>query len=456
MNKKLKPYDNLKKTRQEWLGTIPAHWRKAKSKRLFNEVSIKNHPNEELLSATQNMGVVPRSKLNTRVVMPSGNLETFKLVQPGDFVISLRSFQGGLEYSNYRGIVSPAYNILEEKTNQNKMFYKYLFKCHDFIGELQKNVTGIRQGKNIDVNDFKEIILPIPPIEEQDQIATYLESQLTRINKFIQTKKKLISALKELKRAIINKAVTKGIKSNVKMKSSDIVWLGDIPENWDCHKFSRVAKVKSNLVHPNEYPSYTQVSPENIEKNSGRLLECKTVNESGIISANHLFYKGQILYSKVRPKLNKVVIVPFDGLCSADMYPIETDLINKYLLYFMLSDIFLMQLSVSNNRVKMPKINKEELANIIVVVPPEESQIEIVHYIEDKWEMIDFSISTLEKEISLIAEYRTRLISDVVTGKVDIRGIEVSDTGVESLDLEESINEEFTDKEVMDSEECEA
>ena len=118
MNNELRPYSEIKDSHYEWLGVVPNHWKLAKAKRLFKETSVKNHPNEELLSATQNKGVIPRRLLQTRVVMPMGNFETFKLVNEGNFVISLRSFQGGLEYSKYRGIVSPAYNVLEENAGQ--------------------------------------------------------------------------------------------------------------------------------------------------------------------------------------------------------------------------------------------------------------------------------------------------------------------------------------------------
>lgn len=447
MNNELKPYDEYKISKQEWLGCIPTHWKQAKSKRLFKEISIKNCQDEELLSATQNRGVIPRSMLKTRVVMPTGNLETFKLVREGNFVISLRSFQGGLEYSKYRGIVSPAYNILEQKSKQKGMYYKYLFKSHNFIGELQRNVTGIRQGKNIDVNDFKEIVLPIPTLEEQDLIVKYLDHQLAKINKFIKAKKKLIAALKEQNQAVINEVVTKGINPNVMMKPSGVEWLGNIPEDWKVEKFSRIAKVKSNLVHPSDYLSFIQVSPENIEKNTGKLFECKTVLESGIISDNHLFYKGQILYSKVRPKLNKVTIAPFNGLCSADMYPIETTLETKYLLYYMLSDLFLLQLAVTDNRVKMPKINKEELSCIIVVIPPRNVQKDIVDYIEKRKMITDKLVSDLEKEIELVNEYKISLISDVVTGNVDVRNIKINEV------LNEEIEFEVADDETIEGEE---
>ena len=167
-----------------------------------------------------------------------------------------------------------------------------------------------------------------------------------------------------------------------------------IPEHWKVLKFKHIATVKSNLVDPSQYLDYPQVSPENIEKGSGKLLECKTVRDIGVESNNHLFYRGQILYSKVRPILNKVTIAPFDGLCSADMYPIETAINKKYLIYLMLSNVFLAQIKlVTENRVKMPKINQDEISRIIVCSPSCTDQEAIAKFLDNSCSKIDRLIS---------------------------------------------------------------
>ena len=151
------------------------------------------------------------------------------------------------------------------------------------------------------------------------------------------------------------------------MKDSGVAWIGEIPADWQIVKFSRIASVKCNLVAPDDYLELPQISPENIEKGSGKLLSYKTVEESGIISGNHLFHKGQLLYSKIRPKLNKVCIAPFPGLCSADMYPIESKQNIRFLMYCMLSDAFVGQVSmITEDRVKMPKINQDELSSLLL------------------------------------------------------------------------------------------
>ncbi|WP_315111420.1 restriction endonuclease subunit S [Clostridium intestinale] len=448
----LRPYDGYKKIDLLWIDKIPKHWTVVGNRALWSERKIQNCVDEELLSVTIKKGIIRQiDLLKNTSKKDSSNLDKskYKLVLPNDIAYNkMRMWQGAVGASKYKGIVSPAYIVLKPISKFNPGYYHYLMRTPDYIEESHRYSYGMCDDQlNLRYEDFKQMKIIKPPLDEQDKIVKYLNLKLSKINKFIKAKKKLIAALKEQKQAVINEAVTKGINPNVKMKASGIEWLGDIPEDWNCQKFSRIAQVKSNLVHPSDYSSYIQVSPENIEKNSGKLLKCNTVLESGIISDNHLFYKGQILYSKVRPKLNKVTIAPFDGLCSADMYPIETRLDTSYLLYFMLSNIFLMQLSVTDNRVKMPKINKEELSSIIIVEPPKNIQQELVHYIEEKNILVDRAITVLEKEINLITEYSTSLISNVVTGKLDVRHIEIDDIMDEDTEIGE------TEDEIIESEE---
>ena len=199
-------------------------------------------------------------------------------------------------------------------------------------------------------------------------------------------------------------------------KESGVQWLGEIPGHWGCIPFRRLASVKSNLVHPVDYMDYPQIAPDSIEKNSGRILHWKTVADSNVESDNHLFFKGQILYSKIRPLLNKVTIAPFDGLCSADMYPIETMQNTKFLLYYMLSNAFLESVTnATRDRVKMPKINREELGSIDICVPPLSEQRAIVTYLDDKCGKIDKLVEGKQKQIELLAEMKQRIIADAVT-----------------------------------------
>lgn len=151
-------------------------WRKIGAGEIFKSITVKGFDKEELLSATQDRGIIPRTMLDGRVTMPEGTRTGYKLVEPGDFVISLRSFQGGLEYSYYRGIVSPAYTVLKTKREIDEEFYKQYYKSSEFIGRLATAVIGIRDGKQISYDDFCVVKIPYPSIEEQITIARVLQT----------------------------------------------------------------------------------------------------------------------------------------------------------------------------------------------------------------------------------------------------------------------------------------
>lgn len=258
-------------------------------------------------------------------------------------------------------------------------------------------------------------------IGEQQKISAYLDRKCEKIDDIIEKQKQVIEKLKEYKLSIITEAVTKGLNPDVKMKNSGVEFLGRVPDNWDIIKFGRCISIKSNLVPPESYYDYPQIAPDSIEKNSAKLLIYKTVRESGVISWNHLFFKGQIIYSKIRPLLNKVIIAPFDGLCSADMYPIETDNNSKYIVYIMLSDYFLTQVALlTENRVKMPKINQNELSGIMIALPPIKEQQQIADYLDKKCSAIDSAITKKQAIIGKLTEYKKPLIYEVVTGKREV------------------------------------
>lgn len=197
-------------TGKKRLPGFSGEWKRVKAGLLFGSSSIRSNKLEPLLSVTQDKGVVPRDMLETRVTMPNGDLSSFKLVDVGDFVISLRSFEGGLEYSKYRGIVSPAYTVLKKKTDISDVFYKVYFKSNDFIQRLAVAVIGIRDGKQISYSDFCYIKIPYPSLQEQNAIANVFVSCDSEIllakqelNRFQQQKKGLMQVLLTGKKRVI-------------------------------------------------------------------------------------------------------------------------------------------------------------------------------------------------------------------------------------------------------------
>ncbi|EHP6064536.1 restriction endonuclease subunit S [Escherichia coli] len=180
-------------------------WKWLRAAELFKTISQKNNSeDEELLAVTQDLGVILRSMLERRVVMPDGSTKGYKLVVPGNFIISLRSFQGGLEYSRYRGLVSPAYTVLTPIKKIVDEFYKQYYKSYDFIGHLAVAVIGIRDGKQISYEDFSFLKLPYPEIEEQQKIAAVLSAADAEIS----TLEKKLACLRDEKKALMQQLLT--------------------------------------------------------------------------------------------------------------------------------------------------------------------------------------------------------------------------------------------------------
>jgi len=200
-------------TGKKRLKGFDGEWKKLGAGEIFKSVSVKGFDDEELLSATQDKGIIPRSMLDARVTMPTGKTTLFKLAEKGDFVISLRSFQGGLEYSYYRGIVSPAYTVLKFKKQINDEFYKQYFKSYNFIGHLSVAVIGIRDGKQISYDDFCIVKIPYPSIKEQIAIAAVLQTA----DNEIQLLKNKSEKLKEQKKGLMQQLLTG--KKRLKIKS---------------------------------------------------------------------------------------------------------------------------------------------------------------------------------------------------------------------------------------------
>lgn len=423
----VRKYDTYKDSGIEWIGKIPQNWNVRKLFGLLKSIGSGTTPkgNDSYYDGDipwLNTGDLTDSYVNiigkTVTDIAMTECSALKLFDKNSVVIAMYGATiGKLGIITFPTTTNQACCVMScSKSLYNKYLFYVLYSARDYILTLS---YGAGQ-PNISQETMKSFKLCCPDVVEQQKIADYLDKKCGEIDKVVETEKSVIEKLKEYKQSIITEAVTKGLDKSVPLKDSGIEWIGQIPQNWKVLKFSNIAKVKSNLVNPNEYLSYYQISPENIEKDTGNLLNnfC-TVEESGVISGNHLFFKGQILYSKIRPNLNKVTIAPFDGLCSADMYPIETDVNTNYFLYTMLSDTFVSQVKLYiENRVKMPKINQNELSNIYVAIPNDSKEQELIaEYLDKKCSEIDKAIANKEQVIEKFTEYKKSLTYECVTGK---------------------------------------
>lgn len=448
-------YPEYKDSDVVWLHAIPVHWKIVKAKRIFHETSIKNHPHEPLLAATQTKGVIPKSLYENTTVTATKNFETLKFVKKGDFVISLRSFQGGIEYAHYQGIISPAYTILEPQEEVVHKYYRYLLKSKHYISGLTLLVTGIREGQNIDTGKFKDSFLPLPPIDEQTQIAAFLDYKLAKIDRFILKKKQLIKLLNEQKAAIINQAVIKGFDHNASMKSSGIEWLGDIPEHWEvkklksfCKGFGRIGYrgyKTTDLVDKGE--GAITISPSNIKDYFMIFDECTYLSlEKYEESPEIKIFNNDILMVKTGSTYGKVGIVKNlmeKATINPQLLVFKENKINADYLYLLLKSTHVqtqVQLNVIGSTI--PTISQTKILNFKLVIPPIDEIESLLVQINNETLIIDKTISTIEKEITLTQEYKTALIAEAVTGKIDVREFEIPETQDEETyeDLEEELN----------------
>lgn len=442
----MKQYDKYKEIPAPWLSKIPIHWSFRKIRYAFNERSEKGYPHEPLLSATQSHGVIPQALHESRMVSASKDFHLLKLVEVGDFVISLRSFQGGIEYAYYRGIISPAYTIMSPRDIIDSGYFRYLAKSEDFIRLLQTCVTGIREGQNIDYKTLRRNVMPIPPKGEQEQIVRYLNWKVSLINKFVKEKKREVALLKELKNAEINHAVTRGLNPEIPLNDSGIEWIGQIPEHWDCERittqFIENRNLNSKLEYNNALKFQFGTLAAKIDMGASENYN-ETYTKYTVIKDNDIVINGLNLnYDFVT---QRVAIATECGIITSAYIVISPRKSSNsaFFCYFFKSMDSRKLLNGMGTGIRLT-LSFAELKKQYIPIPSSAEQQQIVSYIADKEEKINKAISDIEREIALVKEYKARLISDVVTGKVDVREIVVPDFQSESEVVETT--EEETDE----------
>jgi len=437
-----KKYPAYKDSGVEWIGEIPTGWEAIRMKFLFRDVSIKNKPEEELLSVTQNQGVVPRAWVKNRMVMPSGNLESFKFIKKGDFAISLRSFEGGLEYCHHDGIISPAYTVLKKSGELIDNYYTYLFKSFSFISEIQTSVVGIREGKNISYPELSYSLLPFPSLQEQTAIANFLDDKTAKIDTAIAQKEKMIALLKERKQIMIQNAVT-GKWSMVngkwaetpreKMKDSGVEWIGEIPEGWEVKKLRYLGETQNGISAGAEYfgKGYPFVSYSDVYNNRELPKVVKGLAQSTEEDQKqYSVKKGDVFFTRTSETIEEI---GFSSVCLSTIYKStfggflirfrpssKKFLFDGYSKFYFSSKIHRAYFVKEMNLVTRASLSQELLKNLPTIIPSINEQKEIAFYIENETSKIDKAVSTEKTQIEKLKEYKSILIDSAVTGKIKV------------------------------------
>lgn len=418
MKEELKPYSEYIKSNMFWSSTIPRDWKEIKIKHLFVEHSDKGYPHEQLLSATQSRGVIPTALYETRTVVATKGLETLKLVEVGDFVISLRSFQGGIEYAYYRGIISPAYTVMTPNSLIHRGYFKYLAKSYLFIDLLKTCVTGIREGQNINYTLLKRSSIPVPSLEEQKQIERFLDSKISKINKYIKDKKREIELLKEqieylcyfgeIETPIIHSWDSAFDKSWERIKAKHV--FQEINTK-NCGEAELLAVTQDRGVVFKKDCTQNYVSP------NGSLEGLKLVRNGDFVISLRSF-QGGIEYSNCQG----IVSPAYNVFRLKAMF--NTDKLNTYFRFLFKTRPFIELLKSVGGGIRDGKnISFIDFSQFYIPIPTEKQLTTIVE--------ISKRLDVLQKQniqlFKLMNEYKTSLICEVVTGKVDVRDLKVSE-----------------------------
>lgn len=422
----------------EWLGTVPSHWRLIKNKYIFSEKkdTVGENSGEYILLSLTLQGIIPRDMDNPSGKFPA-EFNTYKTVYPDDIVFCLFDIEETprtVGHSSHSGMITGAYTVIEcnDMVLSRYIYYYYLYL--DIDKRLGSLYTGLR--KVITRSNFFNLKTPLPPLSEQSAIADFLDAKTDQIDTLIDKKQRQIKLLQEQRTALINQAVTKGLNLNVVMKDSRIEWLGEIPEHWEVKQLRRYKVLVQtgpfgSQLHANEYVTngFPVVNPANMV--NGKIVPDKHKqigDEKRQELSRHILQKDDVVFAR-RGDLGRAVLVTQheEGwLCGTGSILIRflesrlySDFLSHYLQLPSLRDYFVSS-SVGST---MDNLNSQILLGMPMIEPPKDEQIKITEYVGILQDKSNQVVSEISREIDLLSEYRTAIISEAVTGKIDVRGI---------------------------------
>ncbi|ELK0695267.1 restriction endonuclease subunit S [Campylobacter upsaliensis] len=406
----------------KWLGgggKIPAHWEVKPLQAIFNQRNKQNNNLEfqTILSLVKDVGVIPYEEKGNVGNKAKDDLQGYKIARVNDLVLNkMNAVIGSLGVSKYDGLVSPIYLVLYT-ANPNYLitYYSYLFQIKSVQKFLRKFAYGIMEiRESIDYLEFKKMFLPTPPLQEQKEIAEFLDSKCEKIQNYIEKKQKLITLLQEKKQALINEAATKGLNPNIESKNSGIEYLGLIPHHWEVKKLKYIATLRNQKSNDSDF----KVGLENIESQTGKYISTNEVvfEDSGIY-----FYKNDILFGKLRPYLAKVFLADREGVCVSEFLVLTPKKqCGNFLKFLMLSPLFISVVDGSTYGSKMPRASWEFIGNLKIPLPPLHEQKEIAEFLDSKVAQINSVIEKTKRQIELVKEYKNTLINEAVCGRINL------------------------------------
>jgi type I restriction enzyme S subunit len=381
-------------------------------------------------------GVVLRSQLREHEnhnFIPE-DLSSYKVVQPGDLVINkMKAWQGSMGISQWHGIVSPAYFVFTLDI-QERDFSSRLLRSRPYVSFFGRASDGVRIGQwDLSISGMKRIPALIPPVAEQRQIGAFLTDFDRRINRAIRSKRRLIGLMEEQKQAIIHRTVTRGLDPGVRLKPSGFHWLGEVPRHWQLSRLKFVASDIVDCLHATpvyvDGAPYAAIRTADIEPGRVRMASARRISEAQyrLWTARLVPRAGDILYSREGERYGIAALVPEDvELCISQrmmVFRIVPEHSSGYVMWLLNCPEVYSQAAADMIGATAPHVNVSTIKNYVLALPPRDEQLAIVSAITDAVAPLDEAKARADREISLLREYRTRLVADVVTGQLDVRGV---------------------------------
>lgn len=407
-----------------WLGGIPKRWVLKKAKYLFCQRFEKgNSKNLELLTPSQHFGVIPQTmleELTTQVVVKIGekvDLRSFKGIHPGDFCISLRSFQGGFEYCKYEGVVSSAYTVFYPIVPIVDDYYRFLFKSKSFIERMNAYTMSLRDGKNIPFEDFAETFIPYPPLDEQKKIAWFLDEKCAEIDALMARISEEIDLLKRQRGAIIHDVVNHGVNPDSKLIDSGIEWIGVIPKHWQINRLGTLYRLRNTKVSDRDYPPLSVT-------NKGIVPQLETAAKTDAHDDRKLVCAGDFAINSRSDRRGSCGISPCDGsisLINTVLSPLSNMNPGYYNWLFhtvgFADEFYRWGHGIVDD---LWTTGWQEMKNISIPVPPLDEQEEIARFLDKKCAEIDEIIKEKNSQLEVLDAYKKSLIYEYVTGKKEV------------------------------------
>lgn len=435
-------YSSYISSKTLWQNEIPSHWQETELRNLFIDNKNKNIGLVERNLLSLSYGKLKHKDIDNATGLVPASFEGYQIIHKGFIVLRFTDLQNDKKslrvgYVEERGIITSAYIGLAPKADIHSKYFYYQLHFLDKIKYFYNLGGGVRQ--SLSFKEFGRETILIPPKEEQTAIARFLDYKLAKINRFIQKKKQLIKLLNEQKAAIINQAVTKGIKStdamhcvSTKMKDSGIEWLGEIPEHWEVKPIKYFVTCNDESLTDKTDKDYQlrYIDIGNVDSN-GNVSEIVSYKFKDAPSrARRIVKSGDIIVSTVRTYLRAIMHIKGDteNLIVSTGFAVlrpRKNVFSEFLNYAIRANYFIGKVVSESNGVSYPAINSTELITLKIAIPLIDEQKKIVQFIDSETAIINTTISTIEKEIALVEEYKTALIAEAVTGKIDVRGYEI-------------------------------